>query len=124
MLSMLIGNKTINQLKAAFLLELETLFPILMKSYMSRLEKDLDLENLVTQKIAGFSISKTEDLVYRSANKQLLKVQLFGAVIGLLVGCIQLFINTQLYSQSFVNTSNLPHFIIPLINLDVLYLGF
>src|SRR5258705_1839549 len=30
MLSMLIGNKTINQLKSAFLLELETLFPVLM----------------------------------------------------------------------------------------------
>ena len=97
MLGMLIGNKTINQLKSAFLLELETLFPVIMKSYITRLEKDIDLENLVTEKIAGFSISKTEDLVYKSAKKQLRKVQALGAVIGLLIGIIHVFINTQLY---------------------------
>lgn len=97
MLSMLIGDKTINQLKGAFLVELETLFPVLMTSYMARLEKDLDLENLVTQKIAGFSIGKTEELVYASAKKQLLKIQLFGASIGLLMGFIHIFVNTQLY---------------------------
>ncbi|MEO6541032.1 MAG: DUF445 domain-containing protein [Ferruginibacter sp.] len=96
MLSMLIGDKTINQLKGAFLLELETLFPVLMSSYMTRLEKDLDLENLVTQKIAGFSVSKAEEMLYISAKKQLLKIQLFGAVIGLLVGFIHIFINMQL----------------------------
>ena len=97
MLGMLIGNKTINQLKSAFLLELEILFPVLMKSYIGRLEKDLDLENLVTQKIAGFSITKTEELVYKSAKKQCRKVEALGAVIGLLIGFIQVFINTQLY---------------------------
>jgi uncharacterized membrane protein YheB (UPF0754 family) len=97
MLSMLIGNKTINQLKGAFLLELETLFPVLMKSYISRLEKDIDLESLVTQKIAGFFVSKAEELVNTSAKKQLLKVQLFGAAVGLLIGFIHIFINMQLY---------------------------
>jgi uncharacterized membrane protein YheB (UPF0754 family) len=98
MLSMLMGDKTINQLKAAFLVELESLFPVLMKSYLTTLEKDLDLEKQVTQKIAGFSIGKTQDLIYRSAHKQLIKIQVMGAAIGLLMGLIHLFINTQLYS--------------------------
>ena len=98
MLSMLIGDKTINQLKGAFLLELETLFPVLMKSYIANLEKELDIEKQVTEKIAGFSISKTEDLIYGSANKQLIKLQLWGAFIGLLMGLLQILILTQLYS--------------------------
>lgn len=98
MLSMLIGDKTINQLKTAFLLELQTLFPVVMNSYLTRLENELDLEKQVTQKIAGFSISKTEDLIYKSAKKQLMKVQLLGATIGLLMGLAHIFINTQLYS--------------------------
>ena len=72
MLSMMIGDKTINQLKTAFLTELETLFPAVMKSYVSNLEKDLDIEKEISEKIAGFSISKTEDLVYKSAKKQLI----------------------------------------------------
>jgi uncharacterized membrane protein YheB (UPF0754 family) len=97
MLSMLIGDKTINQLKTAFLLELESLFPVIMTNYLTQLEKDIDIKKQVTEKIAGFSISKMEGLVYRSANKQLIKLQLFGAVIGLLMGLIHIFINMQLY---------------------------
>ena len=97
MVSMLIGSKTINQLKSAFLLELEILFPVLMKSYLTTLEKDIDIEQQVTQKIAGFSISKTEDLIYRSANKQIMKIQLFGALIGFITGLIHILINTRLY---------------------------
>ena len=97
MISMLIGSKTINQLKSAFLLELEILFPVLMKSYLTTLEKDIDIEQQVTQKIAGFSISKTEDLIYRSANKQLMKIQFFGALIGFITGLIHVLINIRLY---------------------------
>ena len=98
MLSMLIGDKTINQLKTAFLTELETLFPALMKSYVANLEKELDIEKEVSDKIAGFSISKTEDLIYKSAKKQLIKLQLFGAVIGFVTGLIHIFLNTQLFN--------------------------
>ena len=98
MLSMLIGDKTINQLKTAFLTELETLFPNLMKSYVANLEKDLDIEKEVSDKIAGFSIYKAEDLICQSAKKQFIKIQLFGAAIGFLTGLIHIFINTQLFN--------------------------
>ena len=98
MLSMLIGVKTINQLKGAFLAELESLFPILMKSYLATLEKDLDIEKMVTEKIAFFSIAKAEEMVNKSAKKQLIKAQLFGVVIGLLMGLIHIFINAQLFN--------------------------
>ena len=98
MLSMLIGDKTINQLKTAFLLELETLFPVIIKNYLAQVEKDIDIEKQVSEKIAGFSISKTENLIYQSAKTQLIKLQLFGFFIGLLTGLLHIFINTQLYS--------------------------
>ena len=98
MLSMLIGDKTITQLKTAFLTELETLFPVLMSSYITNLQKDFNIEKQVTEKIAGFSISKIEDQIYASAKKQLFKVQLLGAAIGLLTGLIHIFINAQLFN--------------------------
>ena len=98
MLSMFIGDKTINQLKAAFLLELESLFPILMNSYMARLEKDLDLEKLVTEKVAGFSLIKAEELLNKSAKKMFISLQLMGAVIGLITGLLHVFINMQMYN--------------------------
>lgn len=98
MLSMLVGDKTINQLKNAFLLELESMFPVLMKNYVTQLEKDLDLEKLIAGKIAGFSIENAEKMVYGAAKKQLICLQLFGAAIGLLLGLIHVFINMQLFT--------------------------
>jgi len=43
-ISMFIGENTINQLKTVFMKELETLFPNMIKSYMKSLESTLDLE--------------------------------------------------------------------------------
>lgn len=96
MLSMLIGDKTISQLKAAFLTELESLFPVLMNSYITNLQKEFDIEKQVSEKIAGFSISKTEEMVYTSAKKQLIKLQLMGAAVGFITGLLHLLINSQL----------------------------
>ena len=98
MLAMLIGDKTINQLKQAFLLELETLFPLVIKSYMSKLEADLNLEKEISEKINSFSVAKLETLVYKSAGKQIIKLQLLGAAIGLLTGLLHILINTQLFN--------------------------
>jgi uncharacterized membrane protein YheB (UPF0754 family) len=90
MLSMFIGDKTINQLKAAFLTELESLFPILMKNYMGKLEKDLDLEKIVTQKVASFSSEKLEDILNQITKKEFQFLEVVGGVFGFLIGLIQL----------------------------------
>lgn len=98
MLSMFIGEKTINQLKEAFLMELESLFPVLMKSYMNKLEKDLDLEKIVTEKVAGFSSGKLEDILNQITKREFKFLEVIGGVFGFLIGLIQVLINLQLYS--------------------------
>lgn len=98
MLSMFIGDKTINQLKAAFLMELENLFPVLMKSYLTRLEQDFDIKKLVTEKIAGFSLIKAEEMLNKSAKKLFIALQLTGALIGFIAGLLHILINMQVYS--------------------------
>jgi len=92
MLSMFIGEKTINQLKEAFLMELENLFPILMKSYMTKLEKDLDLEKIVTEKVASFSSEKLEDILDQITKKEFQFLEFIGGVFGLFIGLIQVLI--------------------------------
>ena len=92
MLSMFIGEKTITQLKDAFLMELENLFPILMKSYMTKLEKDLDLEKIVTEKVANFSSEKLEDILDQITKKEFQFLEVVGGFFGLLIGLLQVFI--------------------------------
>ncbi|MBS1511630.1 MAG: DUF445 family protein [Bacteroidetes bacterium] len=92
MLSMFIGEKTINQLKAAFLTELESLFPVLMKSYMNKLEHDLDLEKIVTEKVAGFSSEKLEEILQQITKKEFQFLEVVGGVFGFLIGLVQVLI--------------------------------
>jgi uncharacterized membrane protein YheB (UPF0754 family) len=89
MLSMFIGDKTINQLKTAFLTELENLFPILMKNYMKKLEHDLDLEKIVTDKVASFSSEKLEDILNQITKKEFQFLEIIGGVFGFIIGLIQ-----------------------------------
>ena len=92
MLSMFIGEKTINQLKEAFLMELENLFPVLMKGYMAKLQGDLDLEKIVTEKVANFSSEKLEDILNQITKKEFQFLEVIGGFFGLLIGIIQVVI--------------------------------
>lgn len=88
-ISAFIGEKTIQKLKAVFLEEMNLLFPDLMKKYAQHLEDDLDLERIVTEKVAGFSSEKLEDLLYQIMSKEFRFVELVGAVLGFLIGILQ-----------------------------------
>ena len=96
MLSMFIGDKTINQLKTAFLAELEQLFPVLMKGYMAKLEKDLDLEKLVTEKVAGFSSEKLEHILHQITRREFQFLEIIGGVFGLLIGLLEVLVQQVL----------------------------
>ncbi|HVS96432.1 MAG TPA: DUF445 family protein [Puia sp.] len=90
MISMFIGEKTIGQLKTVFMSELEQLFPIIMKNYVSNLRHDLDLERIVVEKIAGFSADRLESLLNEFLTKEFRFVEIIGAALGFLIGLLQI----------------------------------
>lgn len=92
MLSMFIGEKTITQLKGAFLLELENLFPVLMKGYMAKLQHDLDLEKIVTEKVAGFSSEKLEDILNQITKREFKFLEVIGALFGFMIGIVEVLV--------------------------------
>ncbi|MFZ4056838.1 MAG: DUF445 domain-containing protein [Ferruginibacter sp.] len=92
MLSMFIGDKTITQMKEAFLLELEGLFPILMKNYMNKLQHDLDLERIVTEKVAQFSSDRLEYILFEITKREFKFLEVISTIMGLFIGIIQVVI--------------------------------
>jgi uncharacterized membrane protein YheB (UPF0754 family) len=92
MISMFIGDKTITRLKSTFMQEIESLLPPVMRSYAGQLKDDLDLEAIITQKVAHFSSDRLEELLYQIMAKEFRFVEWVGAVIGLLIGLIQVLI--------------------------------
>jgi uncharacterized membrane protein YheB (UPF0754 family) len=88
-ISMFIGDKTINELKGFFMTELEALFPILMQRYMKNLQQELDLEKIVIEKVSGFSSDKLEEILMGIMSKEFRFVEILGGVLGFLIGLIQ-----------------------------------
>jgi uncharacterized membrane protein YheB (UPF0754 family) len=91
-ISMFIGDKTINSLKQLFMQELDTLFPQVMKNYTTNLKTDLDLEKIVVEKVTAFSSDKLESILYQIMAKEFRFVEIIGAVLGFLIGLIQVLI--------------------------------
>ena len=89
-ISMFIGDKTINELKGFFMTELEVLFPILMQRYMKNLQAELDLEKIVVEKVAGFSSDKLEEILMGIMSKEFRFVEILGGVLGFLIGLVQI----------------------------------
>ncbi len=96
-ISMFIGDKTIGKLKEAFMKEIELLFPPVMKQYALNLKDELDLEHIVIKKVAAFSSDKLEEVLYQIMSKEFRFVEIIGAVIGFIIGLVQVII-TQLTS--------------------------
>ena len=78
MISMFIGDKTIQQLKTVFLEELRQMFPTLMQSFVSNLQKDL-LEQMENQSLERLKLAAF------TATAPLRKLAIF---IGLIWGII------------------------------------
>jgi uncharacterized membrane protein YheB (UPF0754 family) len=89
MISMFIGERTINQLKAAFTDELKELFPALMKNYAGSLKDEINIEAIVTEKISSISSQQLETLFNKSFSTQKKKALTAAAFFGLLIGIFQ-----------------------------------
>lgn len=91
-IAMFVGEKTIGEMKRIFIAELQDLFPLIMQNYMGQLQKDLDLEKIVYNRVASFSSNKLEDVLNQIMSKEFKFVELLGGVLGFIIGIIQILI--------------------------------
>ncbi len=91
-IGMLVGDKTINSLKKVFMAELESLFPKIMRNFVSNMTNDFNIEQMISQKINGISVAQLEAAFYQNFSKELRLVSLLGALVGLLTGLITMMI--------------------------------
>lgn len=92
-IGMFIGDKTITNLKGMFMKEIETFFPLVMKQYATNLTAEVNLEQIVSKKIAKFSTDKLEKLLHHSLSGELRQFRIMGAVVGFIIGVVQILIS-------------------------------
>jgi uncharacterized membrane protein YheB (UPF0754 family) len=91
-IGMFVGDKTIGSVKKVFITEIETMFPNIMRSYASNLIADLNIEQLVSQRIAAASILDIEASFKKSFSKEIRLLELMSAAIGLIIGLITMLV--------------------------------
>jgi len=81
-----IGNKTIQSLKKIFSTELEALFPKIMSSFASNMVNDINIRQLVADKISNAPLGELEIAIQKNFATQIVKAQILAASIGLFIG--------------------------------------
>ncbi|MFI5185195.1 MAG: DUF445 domain-containing protein [Chitinophagales bacterium] len=89
---LLIGEKTINSLKKVFMNELETLFPKIITGFVSNIVTDLNIEQLITEKINTVSIIEVETAFRKNFSKELRLAEMAAGLIGLFFGILAMMI--------------------------------
>lgn len=89
MISMFIGDKTINAMKEVLMEELELMLPNMLSGYLHTIKDNMDIEKQVVQKVSQFSMNKLETILYQLMSKEFRFVEIIGAVLGFLIGIIQ-----------------------------------
>lgn len=88
-LSMFIGDSTVEKIKTVLVKEMEDLLPQLIHKYVESHRSELDLEKIVTEKVSGFSSDKLEEILNSIMKKEFRFVEIIGGVLGFLIGLLQ-----------------------------------
>lgn len=89
MISMFIGEKTIGQLKEGMMEEIEILLPEVLTKYTDSLSQQINIEQIVTDKVSKFSSDKLEEILTAIMSKEFRFIEVIGAVLGFAIGLLQ-----------------------------------
>ncbi len=89
MLSMLLSDDMITKVTSIFKVELRNFIRESADTLTEKLESELNIREMVTEKVEAFSTEKLEELLVSLMKKEFRFIELVGAFLGFLIGCIQ-----------------------------------
>ena len=89
MLSMFLSDDMVEKVTKLFKDELRNFIRESADGVAKKIEKDLDVREMVRKKVEAFSSDKLEALLSSLMKKEFRFIEVIGAVIGFLIGCAQ-----------------------------------
>jgi uncharacterized membrane protein YheB (UPF0754 family) len=90
LLSMFIKDKAIDNIKRGIIQEFESMFPELIAQVGQQIKTNVDIEKMISEKVAALDSNKLEELLVGIMKKEFVFIEVIGAVLGFIIGCIQL----------------------------------
>jgi len=89
-ISMFVGEATLTKIKEGMLEEIELLLPDIITQYTDSLSTKINIEKMVTDKVAAFSSDKLEDILEAVMKKEFWFLEIVALILGLVIGLIQM----------------------------------
>ena len=94
MLSMFLSDDMIEKVTNLFKGELEDFLRVSAQGLAVKMEESVDIQALVREKVQAFSSNKIEELLIGFMEQEFRFIEKIGAVLGFLIGCVQVFLVT------------------------------
>jgi len=91
-LAMFLNKETKAKIKDTLHQEFQNILPDILNKYSDKLEKDINIEEIVFQKVEAFSSDKLEQILFSIMKKEFKFIEVLGGVLGFMIGLIQLMI--------------------------------
>lgn len=85
----LLGSELIGGLTSVFRDDIQRLLQELIVQLRDEMQEEVNIQQIVEQKVAGFSIERLEGIVFEVMAKEFRFVELIGAVLGFMIGLLQ-----------------------------------
>lgn len=89
LVSKVLGSSAIKKVKSLHLQRLEQKIPKVLGAVSKPLLRNVSFKEAVRRKIESYDMKELEELVYHIASKELRAIEILGAVLGFLVGLVQ-----------------------------------
>lgn len=97
MLAMFMSGDMAEKIKGFLLEQIGSLNEELIDKLSGELEEELDVHRIVEEKVAAFSSDKLEEILLSIMRREFKFVEMVGAVLGFLIGVVQIFLLTLPY---------------------------
>ena len=88
-ISMFVGDNTMNKIKDGMMEEIESLLPEIITRYTDSLSARIDIEKIVTEKVSKFSSDKLEEILVSIMSKEFRFVEILGGVLCFMICLVQ-----------------------------------
>ena len=90
MLSMFLSDGMVTKVTETFKEELRDFMAQSADDLSTKLERELDVRKMVREKVEAFSTEKLEEILVSLMKKEFRFIELVGALLGFLIGCLQI----------------------------------
>ena len=90
MLALFMNDELKAQIKSTLQLEIQLMIPEMIDHFVNKIEREVDVEKTVYEKVVAFSSDKLESILYSIMSKEFRFIEILGGILGFIIGLIQI----------------------------------